>query len=86
MWLPAPIYRRAPFYWMLIGVLLTIVGTVGIQQIDFLAGLACLASGIASCFWSLHIALDRRSRKGPEGGFWPLKKVPRVRSLGASED
>ena len=66
MWLPAPLYRRAPFYWMLIGVLLTIVGTVGMQQIDLFAGLACLASGIASCFWSLHIALDRRSRKQPE--------------------
>ena len=66
MWLPAPIYRRAPFYWMLIGVLLTIVGTVGMQQIDLLAGLACLVSGIASCFWSLHIALDRRSRKEPQ--------------------
>lgn len=60
MWLPAPIYKNAPYYWMLIGIALVIVGTVGIQNVDFVFGLLCLASGAVSCFWSVYIALYRQ--------------------------
>lgn len=60
MWLPAPLYKNAPYYWMLIGIALVIVGTVGMQNVDFTIGLLCLAAGAASCFWSVYIALYRQ--------------------------
>ena len=60
MWLPAPLYKNAPYYWMLIGIALVIVGTVGMQNVDFGVGLLCLAAGAASCFWSVYIALYRQ--------------------------
>lgn len=60
MWLPAPLYRNAPYYWMLTGIALVVVGTVGIQNVDFVIGLICLCCGAASCFWSVYIALYRQ--------------------------
>ena len=60
MWLPAPLYKNAPYYWMLIGIALVVVGTVGMQNVDFVIGLLCLACGAASCFWSVYIALYRQ--------------------------
>ena len=45
MWLPAPLYRNAPYYWMLTGIALVVVGTVGIQNVDFVIGLICLCCG-----------------------------------------
>jgi hypothetical protein len=60
MWLPAPLYRNAPYFWMLLGIALVAVGTVGIQNVDFFIGLLCMACGAASCFWSVYIALYRQ--------------------------
>lgn len=60
MWLPAPVYRNAPYYWTLIGIGLIVVGTVGVQSVNTAAGLACLLCGITSCFWGVHIALYRQ--------------------------
>ena len=63
MWLPDPIYRRAPYYWMLLGVLFVAVGTYRALQGDALTAWICLVSGIANCFWSLRVALRRRTRR-----------------------
>lgn len=63
MWLPDPIYRRAPYYWMLLGVLFVVVSTYRALQGDTLMALICMTFGITSCFWSLHVALSRRTRR-----------------------
>ena len=62
MWLPNTIYRTAPYYWMLLGVLFVALGTWRLSQGDFPIGLTCLVAGVASCFWSLQVALRRRTR------------------------
>ncbi len=63
MWLPDIMYRRAPYYWMLLGVLFVAVGTFRASLGDFALGLPGLVAGIASCFWSLKVALRRRTRR-----------------------
>lgn len=62
MWLPDAIYKRAPYYWMLLGVLFIFVGTYRALQGDGTIGFTCVSAGVLSCFWSLHVALHRRTR------------------------
>lgn len=62
MWIPDSIYKPAPYYWMVLGVFFVALGTFRASQGDFLVGSACFAAGVASCVWSLHVALRRRSR------------------------
>jgi hypothetical protein len=62
MWLPDLIYKRAPYYWMLLGVLFIFVGTMRTMSGDPMFGLICLGSGVVSCFWSLRVAMHRRTR------------------------
>ena len=63
MYLPESIYKRAPYYWMLLGVLFVALGTYRTSQGDLPIGVTCLVAGLASCFWSLHVALRRRTRQ-----------------------
>lgn len=62
MWLPDILYKRAPYYWMLLGILFVALGTYRASQGDFPVGLTCLVAGVTSCFWSLHVGLRRRTR------------------------
>jgi hypothetical protein len=73
MWLPAPIYKNAPYYWMLIGIALVVIGTVGLQNVDFGIGLLCLAAGGAACFWSVYIALYRQGYPEDTEALWPRR-------------
>ena len=62
MWLPDPIYKRAPYYWMLLGVLFIFVGTYHALKGGGTIGLIGASAGVVSCFWSLRVALHRRTR------------------------
>ncbi|MDX1481036.1 MAG: hypothetical protein R3315_05130 [Woeseiaceae bacterium] len=62
MWLPDSVYKPAPYYWMVLGVFFVALGTFRASQGDFVIGSACFAAGVASCVWSLRVALRRRSR------------------------
>ena len=62
MWLPRSVYRFTPYYWMLLGVLLVVLGTYRLTKVDLVIGMVCLVSGVASCFWSLQVGLSRRTR------------------------
>jgi len=48
---------------MLLGVLFIVVGTYRALQDDNVVGLVCLGAGLVSCFWSLRVALSRRTRR-----------------------
>ena len=63
MWIPDPIYKRAPYYWMLLGVLFIFVGTYRTVLGDAVFGWVCLGAGVVSCFWGLRVALHRRTRR-----------------------
>jgi len=67
MWLPTPLYERAPHYWLLLGLLLCIVGFYLGLQIDRLYLFLAVASGAASCVWSFLLFLRRSPRRpGPD--------------------
>jgi hypothetical protein len=48
---------------MLLGVLFVFVGTYRALQGDWVFGGICLGAGVVSCFWSLRVALHRRTRR-----------------------
>lgn len=59
MWLPSPIYEKAPHYWLLLGLLLIVLGVyLGFQGDGFYWYLG-VASGVASCAWSVRTYWQR---------------------------
>lgn len=66
MWLPSPLYERAPHYWLFLGLFLMVVGTyLGLETdrrylyLGFVAGLGC-------CAWSARTYWLRSfSRENP---------------------
>lgn len=75
MWLPESIYKRAPHYWMLLGIVFVAVGTYRTSMGDFPLGLVSLFAGIASCFWSLQVALRRRTQHEDPTGDLDLQQT-----------
>lgn len=59
MWLPTPVYARAPYYWMLMGALLVIVGVYlgfeGNRGFMYFG----LVTGFASCAWGGRVYTRR---------------------------
>lgn len=52
MWLPTPLYEKAPHYWLLLGLLLIALGVyLGLEVggAYLIVGVGC---GIVSCIWS----------------------------------
>ena len=59
MWIPAPLYKRAPMYWLFLGLLLMVTSTYLAFETDrgfyFVGSIA----GMASCVWSAMTAWKR---------------------------
>lgn len=66
MWLPVPFYKRAPQYWLLLGLLLIVIGIyLGLEvQRSYLY--ICVSIGIACCLWSLRIFTRRTPSRPPQ--------------------
>ena len=67
MWLPAPVYERAPHYWILLGLLLVVTGSYLGFQIDRLYLYAGVGIGLACCAWGVRVLMRRRvQRSAPD--------------------
>lgn len=61
MWIPGPIYDRAPHYWLLIGLLLVIVGIyLGMEMHRAFLYVGVFLGG-SSCVWALRV-FQRRTQ------------------------
>jgi len=66
MWLPTPLYEKAPHYWLLLGLLLVVLGIyLGVEVGRFYLFLG-VGSGIASCAWSVRTYWQRSLRREGE--------------------
>jgi len=63
MWLPSPVYEKAPHYWLLLGLLLIVLGVyLGLQIASTYLYLGVTA-GVASCAWSILTYWQRSLRR-----------------------
>jgi len=59
MWLPTPIYEKAPHYWLLLGLLLIVLGVyLGLEVASSYMYLG-VVSGVVSCVWSIRTYWQR---------------------------
>lgn len=63
MWLPTPVYERAPYYWLLLGLLLIVTGTYLGLQADRIYLYLGAPVGLASCAWGIRVLMRRRIRR-----------------------
>lgn len=63
MWIPKPIYERAPQYWIVVGLLLVICGVYLGLQIDPVISLIGCSAGLGSVVWGLIVFRRRKSQK-----------------------
>ena len=63
MYVPKGIYERAPYYWIILGVLLIVMGTylVATGNNNFFA--AGIIGGLIACVWGLRIVRHRLVRE-----------------------
>ena len=67
MWLPTPFYEKAPHYWLLLGLLFTVLGIyLGVQvQPYYMYGGVTI--GIGCCAWGAHVFAERaKNRRVPQ--------------------
>lgn len=66
MWIPTPVYEKAPHYWLLLGLLFIVVGSyLGLQDgRSFMFG--GVAVGIACCLWSIRV-FSKRAQSRVDG-------------------
>ena len=63
MWLPSPVYERAPHYWILLGLLLIITGSyLGLQGTTIYLYLG-VPVGVASCAWGIRVLMRRKIQR-----------------------
>lgn len=63
MWLPTPLYERAPHYWLFLGLFLIVTGTylgLEMQRAYLYAG---VGMGLACCAWSVRTYWQRSLRR-----------------------
>jgi len=65
MWIPNPVYDRAPHYWLFLGLLLIIVGIYLGIEIDSLYMYLGVAVGLAACLWGVRVFVKRAEKPGP---------------------
>ena len=63
MWLPSPIYEKAPHYWLLLGLLLIVLGVYLGFQVESSYMYLGVTSGLASCAWSVRTYWQRSSHR-----------------------
>ncbi len=54
MWLPTPLYERAPHYWLFLGLFLMVVGTYLGLEMDRRYLYLGVGTGLACCAWSVR--------------------------------
>ncbi len=59
MWLPTPIYKRMPLFWLVLGLLF--IATGWYMGFQFTLTFGYVAIGIACCFFGIGIFLARRA-------------------------
>ena len=63
MWIPKPLYERAPAYWLWIGLFLIVVGIyLGIEVARWYLYLGLIVGG-ASCVWGFRTLSQRAMRR-----------------------
>ena len=62
MWLPTPLYKRAPQYWLLLGLLLIVVGTYLSAEMSRAYLYVGVSVGLACCAWSIRTYWQRSQR------------------------
>ena len=65
MWLPNPVYEKAPHYWLLLGLLFIVVGSYLGYERNPVFIYTGVAVGIACCAWGVRV-LTKRSRSRDE--------------------
>lgn len=61
MWIPGPLYDRAPHYWLFVGLLLVVVGIyLGMEMHRAFLYIGVLLGG-SSCAWALRV-FQRRTQ------------------------
>ena len=59
MWLPTPLYEKAPHYWLLLGLLLVVLGIYLGLEVGRAYLIVGVVSGIVSCAWSARTYWQR---------------------------
>ena len=59
MWLPTPVYERAPHYWLLLGFLFIVVGSYLGYANDPIFIYSGVAVGIGCCAWGVRVLAKR---------------------------
>ena len=66
MYIPKPIYQYAPYYWLVVGILLALlgfrVGAEGNQMFQYFS----VSLGALSCLWGVRILFMRRAQQREE--------------------
>ena len=59
MWIPTPLYEKAPHYWLFLGLLLTVSGIYLGFEVSRSYLYLGLTTGLASCAWSIRTYWQR---------------------------
>lgn len=59
MWLPTPLYEKAPHYWLFLGLFLIAVGTYLGLEMDRTYLYVGVTVGLACCGWSIRTYWQR---------------------------
>ena len=62
MYLPKNFYERAPYYWMILGVLLILFGTYLGSSVDPIYYFTGIGGGAIACIWGLRTFQKRLAR------------------------
>jgi hypothetical protein len=59
MWIPAPLYKRAPLYWLFLGLFLIVTSTYLAFQMNQPSFFFGSFAGVACCAWSAMTSWKR---------------------------
>jgi hypothetical protein len=62
VWLPTPVYEKAPHYWLLLGLLFIVVGMYLGYARDPIFIYTGIAVGVACCAWGIRVLAKRAKR------------------------
>ena len=63
MWLPKPVYDKAPHYWLWLGLLFVIFGAyLGLQD-EMIYSYIGIPTGVLCCAWSRRVFMQRAANR-----------------------
>ena len=65
MWLPSQFYEKAPYYWLLLGLLFIVVGSYLGLQVELNYLYFGVAVGLCCCLWSIRVFTVRAKHRRP---------------------